>query len=839
MAMCDAASGMRCRPGASRRTATPSSTSSSSTAHSQHSRDDEQDRDEHEQQQHHLAGFHMRITGRRRGRSRCSDNHTSAFTSSIASSLLLLILTLSASPTLAQRTSSSSSSSTTAAPSSTSPAAISPTATAATLSEFLPVRLNLASTSASGIFFRFPIPANTTTTTDTAPDGTTTTLRAAPTRLSVSISVCGGPSVQPYDVNNSTLVRSLSSRNSAEEVRQLTLLRAYWTDSDDALSAGGSTNGDAVDPSLVADANAPGPNAQDGNGIQQTHITGGASLIQLRIDRDADKVFTLGVWPPQDLRDVSNGTWSVRVTASIYVAPESVSLYEGVSLDDTDWSSAIVTSRMLPNTSVTNTSQHLSPNVSVYVLPSDGPVALNQYFNSSLCALEEAFAAFNSSGIVYFNTSETSRGMTNLRIGGPFTKGGIDANALNSISRVQIKIVELSPATNYTVWMRYTQPQFPRVPLGVMDSILYPAIKMLTKSSPNCRLVSDLDFCPSVAYSIPIAPGIETAVAIAAANLTITPNMANFTRMINTFPCGDPYFGSYSVVSTCEDCKNAYRDWLCAVVLPRCTDPIAPELSAASQLGTELTGAPTGTNTRLLPYIVNRNVEGSNNGTTPSRRPYIDKLLRPGTYGELLPCIYTCHFVSRACPPINGWSWTCPQWDISAQRDYGTFVDAGVDGVGADLNGGDGLDDGSGGGNSSAPQAGFGPGNSGGGNWSVAVGGADDFPGPGQSSSSSSKGNSTASGGGSASGGSGGSSGDGGGGGLFSSSGDALARGAGQRWGGISRYVATDAFGNQYCNALGLDLVLRQQNGGLRRAMAPRLALLGGLVGVVMGWMLL
>lgn len=227
----------------------------------------------------------------------------------------------------------------------------------------------------------------------------------------------------------------------------------------------------------------------------------------------------------------------------------------------------------------------------------------------------------------------------------------------------------------------------------------------------------DVPFCPEVAYSIPLSPTISQSDALDVIKQTISPNYANFSNTVDTFPCGDPEFGMYSYVATCEDCKNSYRNWLCAVAMPRCTDPISSTFqSAASQNGSDLTGADTPPNTAALPYIVNRNND--------SRQTYIDQDLQPGAYGELLPCTSTCYFVSRACPPVVQWG--CPQWDITAQRDYGAFVDADSDGNGGGANGGAGP--------------------------------------------------------------------------------------LGQRWGGVQRFVATDGFGNQYCNALGTDLALRQQN---------------------------
>lgn len=251
-------------------------------------------------------------------------------------------------------------------------------------------------------------------------------------------------------------------------------------------------------------------------------------------------------------------------------------------------------------------------------------------------------------------------------------------------------------------------------------------------TADNCRLVHDVPFCPQVAYSIPVSPDIPTSEALSVIGATITPNYANFSRMIDTFPCGDAYFGEYSGVKDCADCKAAYRDWLCAVAMPRCVDvlPDALSNSAAPQSAAQLTGGTRDLqlNTALLPYVINR--------SNTSRQAYIDTSLRPGAYGELLPCIYTCHFVTRSCPaPLV--QWACPTWGITAQRDYGAFADSDQFGLGYGVNGGAGS------------------------------------------------------------------------------------------WGGPSRYIASDAFGNAYCNAVGVDLMLRETNGARRRSTGAAMLAVG------------
>lgn len=121
--------------------------------------------------------------------------------------------------------------------------------------------------------------------------------------------------------------------------------------------------------------------------------------------------------------------------------------------------------------------------------------------------------------------------------------------------------------------------------------------------------------------------------------------------------------------------------------MPRCTDPLSDpgNQSAAVTDVDSLVGRVSPLNTRTLPYIVNRNVSHSRHGFAGGQ------LGVDSTYGEVLPCLYTCLFVTRNCPgPLI--QWACPAWDLTAQHDYGTFADSGHQGLGAALNGGAGDD---------------------------------------------------------------------------------------------------------------------------------------------------
>ncbi|SJX66232.1 related to Calcium influx promoting protein ehs1 [Sporisorium reilianum f. sp. reilianum] len=538
-------------------------------------------------------------------------------------------------------------------------------------------RINLNAT--QGAFFNFTIPPSAFSEDTNS------------VKVWTSISLCSGPAIPPYNTSNATVLEQLDM--SATDARRSTLASLYISDND-----------------LFQQ---PGPaNASVLNSKHIGFALGGSTSVEVDVQQQSDnssQTLWIGVWPPADSRNVTPGTYQFQIVASTRAKMESVDYTRRPRLDDTDQSRALVSSFNFTTAS--------PPNLNVIVLPTFGSNSLSDadYYNSSFCAIADAWAnVLESNEQVLINSSNTKR--------------GTEANKLDD-SRRQFEISGLDAGTNYTVWLFETNTTNQDVAQSV-STTLFPAIKMLTKRNDNCRLVFDVPFCPNVAYSIPVNPSISTTTALSVIEGFVDPQYSNFSTTIDTFPCGSREFGMYSYVQTCDNCKKSYQDWLCAVAMPRCTDPLQdPDTqSRATQDGTELTGAPTGLNTGLLSYIVNRN--GNGTSALKSRQPFIDQQLRPGFYGELLPCIYTCYFVERTCPPLI--QWACPIWDITAQRDYGTFADSGEEGIGAAENGGAGSD--------------------------------------------------------------------------------------GMRWGGYQRYIATDAFGNAYCNSMGVDFLLRESNGSARRS---------------------
>lgn len=193
----------------------------------------------------------------------------------------------------------------------------------------------------------------------------------------------------------------------------------------------------------------------------------------------------------------------------------------------------------------------------------------------------------------------------------------------------------------------------------------------------NCELIHNLKFCDSVAYAVPRNRSELVDSSLASyyddyASSMFTP----FAWSLEQIPCTTTPEGQYSLATGCGNCSAAYKQWLCAVTIPRCADYSSSE-----------------------PYLQARNVNQSffNNGTTPtdefgdltfsqanksvmylksSRVSRIDDDLKPGPYKEVLPCIGLCYSLMQNCPAALGFA--CPLAGKGQNHSYGYATNGSV-----------------------------------------------------------------------------------------------------------------------------------------------------------------
>ncbi|KAJ7733407.1 stretch-activated cation channel Mid1 [Mycena maculata] len=243
------------------------------------------------------------------------------------------------------------------------------------------------------------------------------------------------------------------------------------------------------------------------------------------------------------------------------------------------------------------------------------------------------------------------------------------ANALTSMPQTACMLFAQNSSgtiTNESLWLRDSSGWRTEWLLtGLTDKTNYTAyvvessykvtgpIYFLTKSSSfSCSLVSQLPYCPSISYAIPLPAPPPPQVAYNSANLPdsitapLISSLTNFTTSLTTFACGRDF---YSPLVTCADCQRAYRTWLCAVSFPQCADlntaPAAAALLTSQAPNARATAFPSG-----------------------------------DSYTQLLPCIETCTATDRACPNFLGFK--CPLPQFNAAQSYGVgYIDSGADGV--------------------------------------------------------------------------------------------------------------------------------------------------------------
>ncbi|EGW32186.1 uncharacterized protein SPAPADRAFT_137955 [Spathaspora passalidarum NRRL Y-27907] len=160
-----------------------------------------------------------------------------------------------------------------------------------------------------------------------------------------------------------------------------------------------------------------------------------------------------------------------------------------------------------------------------------------------------------------------------------------------------------------------------------------------TMENDACQLIYGLEFCTQVAYSVPRPQGDPSVNITKQLYDNYTENLyTNFSKALQQIPCDAKPDSVFSNMKTCNDCANAYKDWLCAVMIPRCSTK----------------------------NITGYQLREPNDG----RNAFINDVVVPNkTYFEVLPCVNTCYAIVRDCPSDFGF--LCPTklpmsyfWDV-------------------------------------------------------------------------------------------------------------------------------------------------------------------------------
>ncbi|KAK1148254.1 hypothetical protein N8T08_010063 [Aspergillus melleus] len=124
----------------------------------------------------------------------------------------------------------------------------------------------------------------------------------------------------------------------------------------------------------------------------------------------------------------------------------------------------------------------------------------------------------------------------------------------------------------------------------------------------------------------------------------------NFSYSLDQIQCDASDETRFSLAVGCDDCARAYKQWLCAVTIPRCSDFSSSE----KFLRTRNAGQKFLNGTSLDDQDPLRRSPVTNQ----SRNSLIDSDIKPGPYKEVLPCQDVCYNLVKSCPAALGFS--CP-----------------------------------------------------------------------------------------------------------------------------------------------------------------------------------
>ncbi|KOS17708.1 Calcium influx-promoting protein ehs1 [Escovopsis weberi] len=194
--------------------------------------------------------------------------------------------------------------------------------------------------------------------------------------------------------------------------------------------------------------------------------------------------------------------------------------------------------------------------------------------------------------------------------------------------------------------------------------VVYIGTDFQTSAGTNCRVITDLEFCTEVQWAAPGNNVLNNSELARVYDDYARAMYANFDKVMMQIPCEAPPTQRYSLVKTCDDCRLAYRRWLCTVSIPRCED-----FSKQNNFTVVRNAGQPFPNGTALPADLARPLKALP-ASNSSRNSFIDEHIAPGPYKEILPCADVCYEVVQSCPAAI--SFTCPLPNmVSFNASYG------------------------------------------------------------------------------------------------------------------------------------------------------------------------
>jgi len=416
---------------------------------------------------------------------------------------------------------------------------------------------------------------------------------------------------------------------------------------------------DAIPPqlqiyfSMSSSNQKPGPGVNDPN-QRSLQVDGGYGYLEVEANSDV----YVGVAAPNTT--AFSGSWNYEVAASndapYHMSHTKPNLF---FVDGDNHAALLITDDLTeaaPNETVFKEWMGLNP-------PPWGVFAADQQ-DRSILGLKNSFCGLRNN----VRLSANIKGAQNQNIAQMTSRG------LRGKPKEQFYITGLNASSQY--WgMLVMEGNSTASGLGVVGGggQVFAAIEFDTKAEDNCALMYNLSFCSEVAYAVPTNPdkfspstGLPELAALYDSHAAQMYQYFNYS--LQQIPCNASSSSQYSLARNCDDCARAYKEWLCAVTIPRCADFSSTDTWLKPRnLGQPF---PNGSTITDSPHFNHDQALLVNIATNSSRNPIIDESIKPGPYKEVLPCEDLCYDLVQSCPAKL--SFGCPSRGAGFEDSYGT-----------------------------------------------------------------------------------------------------------------------------------------------------------------------
>lgn len=402
--------------------------------------------------------------------------------------------------------------------------------------------------------------------------------------------------------------------------------------------------------STSTDNKSPGPGTTESQ--RPVDVKGGYALVT--VDADDDVYFSIAAPNTTTFR----GPWNYEIAASIDAPFHNVNKSTpNLFFVDGDDHAALL---------ITNNTTELSSNTTVYKdwMNSTPPYGVFAHSESdrSILGVQYSYCGLMNAANIVANLQD----VTNQNIASMTSRG------IGGQPKEQFYITALNKSSTYFGFLAM-QGNSTLSGANVVGGggKVWAAMNFTTKAENNCALMYNLSFCSEVAYAVPSNPNLYSPSTglpeLAALYDSNAANIyKNFSYSLQQIPCNTTASAQYSLARNCDDCAHAYKQWLCAVTIPRCEDydNNSPWLKPRNVAQRFVNGSMIDPHTHYDQMLLNAVA------TNSSRNPIIDSEIKPGPYKEVLPCDDLCYDLVQSCPAAFGFG--CPYPGRGLEDSYGS-----------------------------------------------------------------------------------------------------------------------------------------------------------------------